>query len=84
MNVATKIVKYFSFFAAVKLAKKVRVIICLTNYQFLPITAAKDEKYFSSKFIVPKPLKWDMLRLCTLIFRYDIHKNVHSQSHPGC
>ena len=29
----------------------------------------------SSKFIIPKPLKWGMLGLCTLIFQYDNHKN---------
>ena len=33
-------------------------------------------KNSSSKFIMAKPLKWGMLRLCTLIFQYDIHKNV--------
>ena len=32
-------------------------------------------KNSSSKYIIPKPLKWGMLHLCTLIFQYDIHKN---------
>ena len=31
-------------------------------------------KNSSSKFIMVKALKWGMLRLCTLIFQYDIHK----------
>ena len=32
-------------------------------------------KNSSSKFITKKPLKLGMLRLCTLIFQYDIHKH---------
>ena len=32
-------------------------------------------KNSSSKVIMEKPLKWGMLRLCTLTFQYDIQKN---------
>ena len=28
-----------------------------------------------SRLIMAKPLKWGMLRLCTLIFQYDTHTN---------
>ena len=42
-------IKYFSFFVAVKLAKKVRAIICyqiIALIFFANFTATKDEKYF--------------------------------------
>ena len=45
------------------------------HIQALQVTAC-GYKNSSSKLIMAKNLKWDMLQFCTLIFQYDIHRNV--------
>ena len=69
----------FLVFLAKRISKRGSVLKVKGRLLQLQIQALQKTecgyKNSSSEFIMAKPLKWGILRLCTLIFQYDIHKN---------
>ena len=72
----------YEYIASKRISKKGSALQCAQSkrrllqlqIQALQLTEC-GYKNSASKFIMAKPLKWGMLRLCTLIFQYDVHKN---------